>query len=366
MAETAIPSGMTVQQWDNKLFTEYVAENWFRQFMGTGMNSMIHVKEDLTTKPGNTITFHLARRLTGAAKDENDVLEGAEEELDLRTHDIVIREYAHAVKWKVFDEQLTAIDLRNAHKDALKTWQGELDRDLIISALGMINGVPYASATEAQKDAWLVDNYDRVQFGAVRSNSSSLDHSTSLANIDNTADKLTPDAVSLMKRLANKPPAGRPKVRPYKIRDAIENSNAYVMFANSLAIRDLQNNATFVQANREARNRGMDNPLFSAADYVWDKVFIYEIEDIPVYTGVGAGGIDVAPVYLCGAQALAQAWAKRPTTMNEEFDYGRRKGLGIKEWMRVQKLQFGTGDTDRDDQVDVGVVTGYFAAVSDV
>ncbi len=365
MAETQVPSGMTVQQWDNKLFTEHVAENWFRPFMGTGMNSMIHVKEDLTTKPGNTVTLHLARRLVGAAKDENDVLEGAEEELDLRTHDIVIREYAHAVKWKTYDEQLTAIDLRNGHKDALKTWLDELNRDLIIGSLASVNGVPYASATEAQKDAWLVDNYDRVQFGAVRSNSSSLDHSTSLANIDNTSDKLTPAAVSLMKRLANKPPAGRPKIRPYKIRDAIENSNAYVMFANTLAIRDLANDTTFVQANREARQRGMDNPLFSSANYVWDNVFIYEVEDIQVISGVGAGSIDVAPVYLCGAQALAQAWAKRPTTMSDEFDYGRRKGLGIKEWMRIQKLQFGTGDTDRDDQVDAGVVTGYFAAVSD-
>lgn len=366
MAETIVPTGMTVQQWDDKLFTEYVAANWFRQFMGTGMNAMIQVREDLTTKPGNAITFHLARRLTGAAKNENDTLEGFEEELDLRTHQITIREYKHAVKWKVYDEQLTAIDLRNGHKDALKTWLEELDRDLIITALGMINGVPYAEATEAQKDAWLVDNYDRVQFGALRSNGSSNDHSTSLANIDNTADKLTPDAISLMKRLANKPPAGRPKVRPYKIRDAIENSNAYILFANGLTLRDLTNNATFVQANRDARQRGMDNPLFTGATYVWENVFIYEVEDIPVYTGVGAGSIDVSPTYLCGAQALAQAWAKRPTTLSDDFDYGTRKGLGVKEWMRVQKLQFGVGDTDRDDQVDTGVVTGYFASVSDV
>lgn len=365
MAETQIPAGMTVQQWDDKLFVEYVAENWFRQFMGTGMNSMIHVKEDLTTKPGNTITFHLARRLTGAAKDENDVLEGQEEELDLRTHDIVIREYAHAVKWKVFDEQLTAINLRQGHKDALKTWLDELNRDEVIKALGAINGVPYASASEAQKDAWLVDNYDRAQFGALRANSSSLDHSTSLATIDNTADKLTPDAISLMARLANKPPVGRPKIRPYKIRDAIEKSNAYVLFVNSIAKRDLEANADFKQANREARQRGMDNPLFSAADYVWGNVFIYEVEDIQTLTGVGNGGIDVAPVYLCGAQALAQAWAKRPTTIDEEFDFKRRKAIGIKEWMRIQKLRFGTGDTDTDDQVDTGVVTGFFAAVGD-
>ena len=56
----------------------------------------------------------------------------------------------------------------------------------------------YGTASEAQKDAWLVDNADRVLFGAAKSNNSSNDHSASLANIDNTNDKLTPGAISLL------------------------------------------------------------------------------------------------------------------------------------------------------------------------
>lgn len=363
MAETYIPTGATVQQWDNEYFKEYVAENWFSKFMGSGMNSMIHVKEDLTTKPGNAITFHLANRLTGEAKSENDTLEGEEEDATLRTWKLTIREYAHATKYKVYDEQLTGIDLRNMHKDLIKTWNMELDRDLIISALGQVNGVDYTAASEAQKDAWLVDNADRVLFGAAKSNNSSNDHSASLANIDNTNDQLTPGAISLMKRIAQ---SANPKIRPYKIRNAIENSNAYVLFADPRSIRNLANNSVFVQANREARNRGMDNPLFSSANYVWDNVFIYEIEDLPVYTGVGAGSIDVAPAYLCGSQALAQAWAKRPTTIvKTDIDYDRKVGIAVKEWMKIEKLRFGTGATDTDDPKDNGVVTGFFAAVAD-
>jgi hypothetical protein len=326
---------------------------------------MIQVREDLSRKPGGSITYTLVNRLTGTAKDQNAMLEGFEEDAMLRSQEVTIREYAHAVRWKTYDEQLTAIDLRQAHKDILMTWNMELDRDLVIEALGSINGVPYATATETQKDAWLVDNADRVLFGAALSNNSTPgDHSAALANIDNTSDKLTPGALSLMKRLAK---TCSPKVRPYKVKNAIEKSDAYIVFAPSLVIRDLVNDTTFVQANREARQRGVDNPLFNSADFIWDNLFIYEIEDIQVLSAVGAGspGINVAPVYLCGAQALGQAWAKRPQTVDDTFDYGRAKGCAIKEWMKLEKLRFGSGSTDTDDPKDCGVVTGFFAAVSD-
>src|SRR5690606_14072759 len=136
----------------------------FKKFMGTGQNSMIQVREDLTRKPGGSITYSLVNRLTGTAKNQNEVLEGAEEDAMLRSQEVTIREYAHAVRWKTFDEQLTAIDLRQAHKDILMTWNQELDRDLVIEALGSINGVPFASATDGQLDAWTVDNEDRVLF----------------------------------------------------------------------------------------------------------------------------------------------------------------------------------------------------------
>lgn len=362
MSTTQVPAGLTVQQWDDQYFVEYVNQNFFKKFMGTGTSSMIQVREDLTRKPGGSITFSLVNRLTGEAKNQNETLEGNEEDAMLRSQEVTIREYAHAVRWKTYDEQLTAIDLRQAHKDILMTWNMELDRDLVIDALGSINGVNYTLASEAQKDAWLVDNADRVLFGATKSNASSNDHSTSLANIDNTTDKCTSAALSLMKRIAK---TANPKVRPYRVKNAIEKSDAYIVFANTFAVRDLLTDTAFQQANRDARERGVDNPLFSGADYIWDNLFIYEIEDIPVYTGVGNGGITVGPIFMCGAQAMGQAWAKRPQTVDDTFDYGRAKGMAVKEWMKLEKLRFGSGPTDTDDPKDCGIVTGWFAAVAD-
>lgn len=362
MAETAIPSGLTVQQWDERYFREYLNNNWFKQFMGTGSAKMIQVKEDLTKKPGDSVTFTLINRLTGEAKSANEVLEGAEEDATLRSFQVRVREYAHAVRFKKFEAQKTAIDLRQGHKDVLMDWQMELDRDNIIDALGSINGTLYSSASEANKDAWLTDNTDRVLFGALISNHSSLDHSAALANVDTTNDKLTPDAISLMKRIAK---SASPRVRPFKAKSAIGESDAYVLFAPTQMVRDLAANSTFLAANREARNRGIDNPLFNGADYFWENVAIYEIEDIPSLGAVGASSAVVRPCYLCGAQALGIAWAMRPQTVEEDFDYKRTIGLGIKQWYKVEKMRFGSGATDTDDYKDHGVVTGYFAAAAD-
>lgn len=362
MAETAIPTGLTVQQWDEKYFTQYLNNNWFKKFMGTGSSRMIQVKEDLTKKPGDAVTYTLVNRLTGTAKGASEDLEGAEEDLSTRSQKVTVREYSHAVKFSKFEAQKTAIDLRQAHRDVLMDWNMELDRDNIIAALGDINGTAYASASESAKDAWLVDNADRVLFGASKSNNSSNDHSASLANIDASNDKLTPDALSLMKRMAK---TANPRVRPIQAKDTIAGSDMYVVFAPTECIRDLAANSTFTQANREARNRGVDNPLFSGANYIWDNLAIYEIEDIPSLGAVGESSAVVRPVYLCGAQALAMAWAMRPQTVDEEFDYGRKVGMAIKQWYKVEKLRFGTGSSDTDDLKDHGVVTGYFAAAAD-
>lgn len=356
MANTHAATGLTPQQWDDKFFAEYVRENRFKRYFGTDENSIIHLKEDLTKKKGETVTFALVNALTGAGVTGNDTLEGNEEALDSRSFAATVAPLRHAVAMSEWDEQKSAIDLRDACKMQLKLWAMTKMRDGIISALGSINGVAYGSATEAQKDAWLVDNADRVLFGAAKSNNSGNDHSASLANIDNTSDKLTPGAISLMKRIAQ---TANPAIRPIRLS---EDEEWYVMFAGSRAFRDLSANSTMQQANRDARQRGMDNPLFTGGSLVWDGVIIREIPEI---AAVSNGTIDCDPVYLCGAQAIGLAWASRTKTTTNVRDYGFLYGTGIAETRGIHKLRFGSGAGDTDDQKDHGVVTGWFAGVAD-
>lgn len=360
MADTTARAGLTPQQWDDQFFMEYVRDNRFKKYMGTDENSIIQLKEDLTRKPGDKVTFANVRKLRGDGVTGNQVLEGNEEELDSRSMAVTVGVLRNAVMVTDWDEQKSAIDLRNAGKTALKLWEMEKMRDDIIKALYSINGVVYGSASEAQKDAWLVDNADRVLFGALKSNGSSNDHSTSLANIDNTADKLTTSLVSLAKRTAQ---TASPAIKPIRLN---EDSEWYVMFAGSRSFRDLSQDSAMQQANRDARPRDVnENPIFTGNFLIWDGVVIREIPEIPVLTGVGAGSIDVTGNFLVGAQALGVAWSQRPRTRTDVRDYGFRNGVAIQEIRGIEKLLFGKGTGDTDDLIQHGVVTVYTAAVAD-
>ena len=174
-------------------------------------------------------------------------------------------------------------------------------------------------------------------FGAAVGNNSGNDHSASLANIDNTAAKLTTNVISLAKRRAQ---LASPAIKPIRLN---EDEEWYVMFANSLSFRDLSKDPAMVQANREARaregNSMNSNPLFTAL-LVWDGVIIREIPEIPVLAGVGAGGIDVGANFLCGAQAVGVGWAQRTKSTTDVRDYGFRTGVGVQE-IRGIELLFG-------------------------
>lgn len=358
MTDTTVASGLTVQQWDSKFFKEYLEANRFKREMGTSPNNIIQVKSDLTKKKGDSVTFALVNRLTGAGVTGSSTLEGNEEEMDSRSFKLVVDKIRNAVRVAEIDEQFSAISLRNAGKEVLMDWMMEKTRDGIIDALGMINGTVYGSASEANKDAWLVDNSDRVLFGDALGNGGYTDHSADLASVT-AAMTLGAAEVQLMKRIAQ---TASPKIRPIR---TTEDERWFVLYTDSRGFRDLKADSVIQQANREAWTRGSNNPLFTGGDLVYDGVIIKEIPDIASLGGVGAASAAVSPAYLCGAQAVGLAWAKKTTSKTEEFDYGDKVGCAIEEIRGIEKMTFGSGSSDTADLKDHGVVTGYFGAAAD-
>lgn len=360
MAETSLNTDLAVQKWDAQFFAEYVRNSGFLPYMSRGSESIIVTKRELVSS-GQTVNVPLIPRLKGAGVTGNDLLEGNEEGLQQYNFPVSIETKRNGIVLKEQDEHFTEIDMRRAARDGLRTWAEELMRDEIIDALGSIGGVNYASATEAQKDAWLDNNLDRVLFGTAKSNvaqtspagGATNDHSASLAAIAST-QKLSASVVSLMKRIAK---TADPHIRPHRVRNE-SGREYYVMFAGSNAFRDLKEDSTIAQANREARPRDVSqNPIFQDGDLIYDGVVIREIPEIAAIGNVGASSATVAPVYLCGAQAIAYAIGREPQSRTRRFDYNHRFGVGITMLHGIKKMQFNSKDH--------GMVTGYVAAAAD-
>jgi hypothetical protein len=382
MAESSARAGLTPQEWDNKYFPEYIREGRFYRYMGTDPSNIIQSKEDLTRKPGDRVTYASVRALTGGVTG-NTVLEGNEAELDMRSMTVAVSPLRNAVVVTDWDEQKSVIDIRTAARPGLKMWSKERMREDIILAFKSVPNtagvmVPWETATAAERNAWLVANADRVLFGSAKSNGVSGVVSTALLTIDNTADKLSPAVVSLAKRMAQ---SASPHITP--TRTKAEDEEWFVMFCNPRSFRDLAIDAVMVQANRDARVRGVEtNPLFTGGSLVWDGVIIREIPEMDVaipatatrmatnggiLVGAGAGGIDVGFSFLCGAQALGAAWAQRLRSTTDVRDYGFRHGVGVQEIRGIQKLLFGTSTTtDTGTLVQNGIVTVFTSAVADL
>lgn len=358
MTDSTVATGLTVQQWDSKFFKEYLEENRFKGEMGTSPNNIIQLKTDLEKKRGDSVTYSLINALSGAGVTGSSTLEGNEEDMLSRSFKLSVDKIRNAVRVAEVDEQYSAISLRMGAKEVLKDWIMEKTRNDIITALGMINGTAYGSASEPNKDAWLVDNSDRVLFGDALGNGSYTDHSADLATVS-AAMTLDAASVQLMKRMAQ---TASPKIRPIR---TTEDERWYVLYVDSRGMRDLKADATIVAANREAWTRGKDNPLFTGGDLIYDGVIIKEIPDIASLGTVGATSAAVSPAYLCGAQAIGLAWAKKTTSKTEEFDYGDKVGCAVEEIRGIEKIVFGSGSSDTADLKDHGVVTGYFGAAAD-
>lgn len=364
MAQTFAATGLTPQQWDDEFFRDYVRASRFKRYMGTDESSIIQLKEDLTKKRGDSVTFALVNELTGDGVTGNSTLKGNEERLGSRSHRVYVDVLRHAVAVDDWDVQKSAIDLRNAARVQLREWAQKKLRDGITNALGQIDGVNFTSSTVAGRNTWALNNEDRILFGDTTANYSATFATGTFAV--SAGEQLTPTILSLMKRMAQ---AASPKIKPIMVKEM--DQEWYVCFIGQRAWRDLtEDNPTtnpLILANRDARIRGVDNPLFTGDSLVWDGMILREIPEIAqLEASLSSTGVRLEPVYLCGAQAIGLAWSQRTKSTTDIDDYEFLHGVGVQEIRGIEKLRFGTAaGADTTTPKDHGIVTAFVSAPAD-
>lgn len=361
MSDTAVPTALQVEQWEDKFFTEYLHDGGFMPLFGKSENAVIQVKEQPGKGNGDKITIQLVNRLTNAATTGTSVLEGNEEDMSQRSFSITVNKRRNGVRIPEMSEVQSAISLRDAGRATLLDWAMEDTRDLIITALGSLNGTAFTSRTSTIADAWLVDNADRTVFGAYARGGSAggTDMSADLGQLDTSSDLFTSTRLDDMVYVAK---TCDPKIRP--MRDKGNGKRYYIAFAHPSAFQDLRNSIdTEVLASTVVQMQA--SKLFEGGDIMWNGVIVKETDNLPVWANIGNGStVEVTPVYLLGAQAIGVAYANRWRSRTDTFDYGDKYGVAIDGIYGVEKIRFGTGTTDTDDYKDHGVVSGFFATTA--
>ena len=356
MANTTINAGLKVQQWSNKFFVEYVRESRFYRYMSDSGDNVIAVNKELSSKAGDTITFGLVMELDQSAVEGDDTLDGSEETLDNYSDSVVVNQLRNAVAVGVMEQKRTLLQVLDKARERLKKWAMAHLRDQLIDRFQCYNldGVTtYAASSEAQKDAALTANSDRVLFGALNSNLSTGDHSASLLNVDTTDDTLDMAIIRLLGRIAEN---ADPKITPLTIS---EDEEWWVAFVGSNPYRDLKADMDTTHQNAAPRSLS-ENPIFRQGDLVVESTVIRKIPEMATIGAVGAASAPVHKVAFCGQQAICLSWAQMTRAIRngpEGRDYGNIKGVGISEIRGSKKTVF-------NDKFH-GMVDGYVAAAAD-
>lgn len=386
MAVTTVETNNKLIKFSKEINREFVRENLFSPYMGTELNSIIRNRYELKDG-GEQLNIPMVTKLTGNGVGAGTLV-GNEEKIDNYGMRMYVDWARHAVAVKKSEQQKDSADIFGEAKPLLSDWGKERQRDNLIEALmalptesapaGLgtdtnqnVNGILYDQATAAQRNTWNVANTDRIVYGKLASNYNAT-HATALATLDTTDDLLTAGKLEFMKRKAETPTAGFPKIRPFKTKDGYE---YYVCFVGSNTFRDLR--ADLATVNKDARpreGRGFDeNPIFQDGDLMVDGVIVRKIPEISTYvTNVwttlktaGNGSGRVEPVFFCGQQAAAIAWGQMAKpTFRKEDDYGFITGTGIEMCYGAGKMFKKTPGTGTD-LIQWGMVTGFFAAPVD-
>ena len=372
MANSTISSGNVVTKFLEKVNREYVTGGIFGKYIGNNQEAIIQTNTDL-----KKLSIPLIAKLSGDGVSGNSSLSGNEESLSNYDFVLTPTHYRNAVKISDEENEKAEFNLFKEARPQLTNWSMELKRDQIIQGFGAVEAggtyLNYGDASAANLDTWNTNNQDRVLYGAAKSNNTSGDHTTSLATIDTTNDKLTTSRLSLMRRMAM---SSSPKIRPVMING---DNPTFVAFVDPYAFRDLRvNMATDLQ---NAGQRGKTNPLFVGGDLMWENVIIKEVTDMTAFidgdgTGnqfdgvwgsnstadglhtAGAAASRVSPVFFCGAQALGFVRGKvLEFNAEKNDDYSFERGVAIAMKHDIKKMFY--------NNKQHGVITAYVSAAID-
>ena len=391
MAVTTVQANNQIIKWRTDVYREWRRGNLFSPYMGEAATSIIQVTRELRDG-GDVLSVPIVGALRGPGVSTGP-LTGNEEKLANYGQKIWVDWSRNAVLLTRAQMRKSAFEQLSLVRPLLTEWQNCLLRDEIVQTfhslpsesppanLGneatagqRVNGILYDQATAAQLNAWQTANQDRILYGVAVGNTVVGNHASSLTNIDATNDKASAALILLAKRRARR---ANPGITPYTDNES-QGREFFVLFCGQNAFRDLAADPPIYQANLNARPReggGVEkNPIFQDGDLLYRGIIIREVPEIDDFCTLvdqGSGGaVDVAPMFLCGQNALTLAWGQMPKpTERKEDDYGMIVGRGVESVYGLAKMFVRTptqdGYSGTYNLVQWGMLTVFVASEPD-
>lgn len=330
-------NALTKKLWEETLFRDVQIESYFvSRFMSESDNNIVQVATELTKNQGDQVTFGVVSNFSGDGVVSGQILEGNEEGIISYDYSIVLEQYRHGTRTHgKLDVQRAMFSIPDVSRDKLKIWGAEkIDKLLVTALLASPTKILYRDGVAGAPSGTAVSATAKTALTAANS-------------------KLTPNFISVLRVWAKTGGAGATyRIRPVKM----DGQEWYVLLVNPACMYDLRIDSTFQTAQKDAMERGKDNPLFRGATAVWDNVIIHETERIPLFTDGGGAAVTGAFGALMGAQTLVWAWGERPNTVQKEFDYDNEVGWA---WQMIAK-----GGKPKFNSKDYGTVGVVFAATN--
>jgi len=305
---------LTAQTWSKRWWIEAKTESYF---YGQGLvgrdetNSIIIEFPDLDQNQGYRHHFGQVRNLSGAGVAGDNDMEGNEEVPNVYEESIDLNQKRNAIRTagKLSEQYPSDKAVRKWATELLKRWMAEtIDQDLFTAIANSPTKALYGG------DATLTTDIE-------------------------AGDYMTLALVSKAKAYARK---ATPKITGVSIKG--KKYHVVVMSpdqAFDLAERD----AAWGQAQREARDKGLDNPIFTDALGMWRGCVLHEHERVPISTTYGAGAnLNGAEALFMGAGTAGIAYAKKKIWQEKDFDYGNKVGFCIGAIYGVAKAIFNAAD----------------------
>jgi len=276
--------------WAASVIEEAEKQLFWKKFEGPEGSGMPIIRKDSNTS-AQKVHVTVVAGLSGTGVSGENTLEGNEEKLTIDEVFYTPEILRHAVRYTKKGKKRVNFDIRMAARNALAKWL----RDKLDASM-------FNTLTAA--------NHPSILYAG---------DATSTDTIDAT-DDLTTTLISKAKLVARDN-----KIRPL----VIEGKQYYVMVVHPYQGYNLKQDSVWQQAQREAAERGSNNPLFTGALGYWDGVIIYEADNVPRALNNNTPQVYVGKAVLFGAEAAIRGYVGQPEWIEKDFDYGSQIGIAI-------------------------------------